>query len=127
MIFVRWAGAETFTEFRVRLSAKMSSDDVGGDISDGSATSGEEYVPVKKQQQRRQPSSRAASRGRNARKKEAYVDLSDYGSDSSDESDTAEEADAGSSEDQVSKVGDAVSGAMAICCGLRCVARPTAV
>ena len=82
---------------------------------------------MKKQQQRRQPSSRAASTGRSARKKEAYVDLSDYEIDSTDESDTAEEVDAGSSEDQVSKVGDAVSGAMAMCHTLQRVARPTAV
>ena len=64
---------------------------------------------MKKQQQRRQPSTRAASKGRTTRKQAAYVDLSDYESASSEDSDSAEDDDARSSEDQVMKAGDAVS------------------
>lgn len=70
---------------------------------------------MKKQQQRRQPSSRAASKGRITRKQAAYVDLSDYESASLEDSDSAEDDDARSFEDQVMKAGDA--GSVQLPCG----------
>jgi hypothetical protein len=92
----------------------MSTDGSEGVMSDGSATSGDDYVPVKKKQ-KRLPSNRAAAQQRTTRKRAAYVELSDDETDLDSDLDSAQEADAGNSEDQVTKSGHIGLGAMTHC------------
>jgi hypothetical protein len=90
----------------------MSSDGSDDVLSDGSATSGEEYVPVKKKQKTRQPSTRRAAQNRGGAKRAAYVEVYDDADYLYSESSSAEEADADDSEDQVPKACHVGSGAM---------------
>jgi hypothetical protein len=89
----------------MRHPVNMSSDDLDVNMSDGSATSGDEYVPVKKVQRRRPPSARTAAKKRTPAKRAAYTEASDDESELDSDADSAEEADARSSEDQVIKAG----------------------